>query len=185
MAYESYVLVCGGTACCSSGGNAVVEAFKKELEAAGLKEKVQVVVTGCLGFCEQGPIVKILPQGTFYVQVQEKDVKEIVAEHLVKGRVVQRLCYDPEQAKKLAKVLNAGLRSRTETMPIHVNLIPVNEVKETGFRQTDRAAVKKFAAILEENGIRATLRRTLGADINASCGQLRRANSGKPGQDET
>ena len=101
MAYESYVLVCGGTACCSSGGTAVVEAFKKELEAAGLKDKVQVVVTGCLGFCEQGPIVKILPQGTFYVQVQEKDVKEIVAEHLVKGRVVQRLCYDPEQAKKL------------------------------------------------------------------------------------
>ena len=64
MAYESYVLVCGGTACCSSGGTTVVETFKKELEAAGLKDKVQVVVTGCLGFCEQGPIVKILPQGS-------------------------------------------------------------------------------------------------------------------------
>ena len=106
MAYESYVLVCGGTACCSSGGTSVVETFKKELEAAGLKEKVQVVVTGCLGFCEQGPIVKILPQGTFYVQVKESDVKEIVAEHLVKGRVVQRLCYDPEQAKKLVAEAN-------------------------------------------------------------------------------
>ena len=106
MAYESYVLVCGGTACCSSGGSAVVEAFKKELEAAGLKDKVQVVVTGCLGFCEQGPIVKILPQGTFYVQVKAEDVKEIVAEHLVKGRVVQRLCYDPEQAKKLVAEAN-------------------------------------------------------------------------------
>ena len=106
MAYESYVLVCGGTACCSSGGTTVVEAFKKELEAAGLKDKVQVVVTGCLGFCEQGPIVKILPQGTFYVQVKEEDVKEIVAEHLVKGRVVQRLCYDPEQAKKLVAEAN-------------------------------------------------------------------------------
>ena len=106
MAFESYVLVCGGTACCSGGGTAVVEAFKKELEAAGLKDKVQVVVTGCLGFCEQGPIVKILPQGTFYVQVHEKDVKEIVAEHLVKGRVVQRLCYDPEQAKKLVAEAN-------------------------------------------------------------------------------
>ena len=106
MAYESYVLVCGGTACCSSGGTAVVEAFKKELEAAGLKDKVQVVVTGCLGFCEQGPIVKILPQGTFYVQVKPEDVKEIVAEHLVKGRVVQRLCYDPEQAKKLVAEAN-------------------------------------------------------------------------------
>ena len=106
MAYESYVLVCGGTACCSGGGTAVVEAFKKELEAAGLKDKVQVVVTGCLGFCEQGPIVKILPQGTFYVQVKAEDVKEIVAEHLVKGRVVQRLCYDPAQAKKLVAEAN-------------------------------------------------------------------------------
>ena len=106
MAYESYVLVCGGTACCSSGGTSVVEAFKKELEAAGLKDKVQVVVTGCLGFCEQGPIVKILPQGTFYVQVKAEDVKEIVAEHLVKGRVVQRLCYDPAQAKKLVAEAN-------------------------------------------------------------------------------
>ena len=106
MAYESYVLVCGGTACCSSGGTAVVEAFKKELEAAGLKDKVQVVVTGCLGFCEQGPIVKILPQGTFYVQVKAEDVKEIVAEHLIKGRVVQRLCYDPAQAKKLVAEAN-------------------------------------------------------------------------------
>ena len=83
----------------------------------------------------------------------------------------------PEQAKKLARVLNSGLRTKTETMPIHVNLIPVNEVKETGFRQSDRAAVKKFAAILEENGVRATVRRTLGSDINASCGQLRRANA--------
>ena len=98
--------MCGGTACCSSGGSAVVEAFKKELEAAGLKDKVQVVVTGCLGFCEQGPIVKILPQGTFYVQVKAEDVKEIVAEHLVKGRVVQRLCYDPAQAKKLVAEAN-------------------------------------------------------------------------------
>ena len=98
--------MCGGTACCSSGGTSVVEAFKKELEAAGLKDKVQVVVTGCLGFCEQGPIVKILPQGTFYVQVKTEDVKEIVAEHLVKGRVVQRLCYDPEQAKKLVAEAN-------------------------------------------------------------------------------
>ena len=106
MAYESYVLVCGGTACCSGGGDKIVEAFARELESAGLKDKVQVVTTGCLGFCEQGPIVKILPQGTFYVQVREDDVKEIVAEHLVKGRVVQRLCYDPEQAKKLVAEAN-------------------------------------------------------------------------------
>ncbi len=106
MAYESYVLICGGTACCSGGGDKIVDAFKKQLAEAGLAEKVQVVATGCLGFCEQGPIVKILPQGTFYVQVQEKDVSEIIAEHLIKGRVVARLCYDPEQAKKMVAEAN-------------------------------------------------------------------------------
>lgn len=82
-----------------------------------------------------------------------------------------------ENAQKLADVLNGALRSREEGMPIHVNLIPVNEVDETGFKSTDRAQVKKFAATLEKRGIRATIRRTLGSDINASCGQLRREDS--------
>ena len=81
----------------------------------------------------------------------------------------------PKDAEKLAQVLNSHLRDRQSTMPIHVNLIPVNAVAETGFQTSDRAAVRKFAAILEAKGIRATIRRTLGADINASCGQLRRA----------
>ena len=106
MAYQSYVLICGGTACCSGGADNLVTEFASCLEAAGLKDKVQVVKTGCLGFCEQGPIVKILPQGTFYVQVKKDDVKEIVAEHLVKGRVVQRLCYDPEQATDVVAEAN-------------------------------------------------------------------------------
>ena len=99
MAIESHVLICGGSACSSSGSNNITAAFKKELEAAGLAGKVEVLQTGCLGFCEQGPIVKIMPQGTFYVHVKIEDVKEIVSEHLVKGRVVGRLCYDPAQAK--------------------------------------------------------------------------------------
>lgn len=81
------------------------------------------------------------------------------------------------QAEHLAKTLNAALRTRTETMPIHVNLIPVNEVEESGFKPTDKDAVKRFAALLEKRGIRATVRRTLGSDINASCGQLRREDA--------
>ncbi len=80
-----------------------------------------------------------------------------------------------EQAEKLARVLNSRLRSKTDSMPIHVNLIPVNEVKETGFTRSGEAAVRAFAATLEKRGIRATVRRKLGPDINASCGQLRRA----------
>ena len=79
-----------------------------------------------------------------------------------------------ESAVQLANVLNKALRTREEGMPIHVNLIPVNEVDETGFKSSDKGAVKRFAAELEKRGIRATIRRTLGSDINASCGQLRR-----------
>ena len=77
-------------------------------------------------------------------------------------------------AEKLAQVLNSALRTRSETMPIHVNLIPVNEVDETGFSPSDKKGISNFAATLESRGIRATVRRKLGSDINASCGQLRR-----------
>ena len=79
-----------------------------------------------------------------------------------------------ENAVALAKKLNSKLRTRTETMPIHVNLIPVNPVKERDFKKSGKEQIKKFASVLESKGIRATVRRTLGADINASCGQLRR-----------
>ncbi len=81
----------------------------------------------------------------------------------------------PALAQKLATLLNSRLRTREEGMPIHVNLIPVNEVEETGFQRSGKRAVAEFARVLESRGIRATVRRKLGADINASCGQLRRA----------
>ncbi len=83
----------------------------------------------------------------------------------------------PEAAARLASLLNSTLRTRGEgeSFPIHVNLIPVNPVDETVFSASDKSAVDKFAEVLEKKGIRATVRRRLGADINASCGQLRRA----------
>ena len=83
----------------------------------------------------------------------------------------------PAAALRLAELLNSYLRPKGEnnSFPIHVNLIPVNPVDETGFSSSGKEAVLKFAALLEKKGIRATVRRKLGADINASCGQLRRA----------
>ncbi len=85
----------------------------------------------------------------------------------------------PEAAANLASVLNSALRHGESAFPIHVNLIPVNPVSETGFSASSRKAVQAFAATLEKRRIRATVRRTLGADINASCGQLRRAEEHK------
>ena len=82
-----------------------------------------------------------------------------------------------EDAERLASLLNTKLRGRASGMPIHVNLIPVNAVKETGCMPPPKDRVKRFSQILEKRGIRATVRRTLGQDINASCGQLRRESA--------
>ncbi len=78
-----------------------------------------------------------------------------------------------ENALKLAKLLNSTLRAGG-SMPIHVNLIPVNPVSGKSFTSSDKNTVNAFAALLEKHGISATVRRKLGSDINASCGQLRR-----------
>ncbi|HRT28871.1 MAG TPA: NADH-quinone oxidoreductase subunit NuoF [Kiritimatiellia bacterium] len=99
MAYKQYILVCGGTACESIKGGELFDALKKAVKANGLANEVQVVRTGCLGFCEKGPVVKILPQDTFYVEVKPEDAEVIVKEHLVEGRVVSRLLYDTKQSK--------------------------------------------------------------------------------------
>ena len=104
MAFKNYILVCGGTACDSGRGVELTEALRREIEAAGIAEDIQIVRTGCLGFCEKGPIVKVLPEGTFYVSVKPEDAQEIVKEHLVKGRVVDRLLYNHKQGKSLVGV---------------------------------------------------------------------------------
>ena len=83
-----------------------------------------------------------------------------------------------EHAERLARLLIGALRGEGG-MPIHVNLIPVNEVKEREFVRSDERAIRAFMATLERRGIRATLRRRLGPDINASCGQLRREDADK------
>ena len=92
--FRSHIMVCGGTGCTSSGSQKIIEAFNKEIAAAGIHEEVKVIKTGCFGLCALGPIVVVYPEGIFYSMVEEKDVKEIVEEHLVKGRPVKRLVYD-------------------------------------------------------------------------------------------
>ena len=100
--YRSHVLVCGGTGCTSSGSQRIIDRLEKEIAAQGLSEEVGVVKTGCFGLCALGPIMIVYPEGTFYSMVQEDDIPEIVAEHLLKGRVVTRLLY--EETTKTDKI---------------------------------------------------------------------------------
>ena len=90
---RSHILVCGGTGCHSSGSDTLFNDFESELKAAGLADEVKVIKTGCFGLCALGPVVVVYPEGAFYSQVKPEDVKEIVTEHLLKGRLVKRLLY--------------------------------------------------------------------------------------------
>ena len=104
--YRSHVLVCGGTGCTSSGSAKIIETLQAELDKHGLKDEVAVVQTGCHGLCALGPIMVVYPGATFYTLIQAEDIPEIVSEHLVKGRVVERLEYKEETKNKGTLSLN-------------------------------------------------------------------------------
>jgi len=98
-----HILVCGGTGCLSSQSNEIVNELETYIKEANMQDTVQILKTGCFGFCEKGPVVKILPDNTFYVQVKPEDAKELVQEHIVKGRKVERLLYvDPANQKSIS-----------------------------------------------------------------------------------
>ena len=97
MAYTHYILVCGGTGCESSSSDEIYKQLQLEAEKNNVAEKVQIVKTGCFGFCEKGPIVKVLPEDSFYVEVKPEDAAEIISEQIIKGREVTRLLYNKEK----------------------------------------------------------------------------------------
>ena len=96
---RAHVLICSGTGCTSSGSAAVREALAAELEKRELTEEIKLVHTGCFGLCALGPIMIVYPEGVFYSRVTAEDIPEIVEEHLLKGRPVQRLIYNDPAVK--------------------------------------------------------------------------------------
>ncbi len=110
---RAQVLICGGTGCTSSGSNKLIAEFESQIEKNGLVDEVKVVRTGCFGLCALGPVVIVYPDGTFYSQVEEKDVEEIVTEHLLKGRVVERLVYNEVAEGTVIEHGNVSLNDTT------------------------------------------------------------------------
>src|SRR5271169_802476 len=91
--FRSHLLICGGTGCQASGQPAVKKALVEELDKRGLTEEIKVVETGCNGFCALGPIMVVYPEGVIYVSLKSQDIPELVEEHLIKGRTLERLLY--------------------------------------------------------------------------------------------
>ena len=104
--YRSHVLVCGGTGCTSSGSQQIIQTLKDELKKNKLQNEVAVVKTGCHGLCAEGPVMIVYPEAVFYSKVRPEDIAEIVSEHLLKGRIVDRLVYHEAQTPEGIKSLN-------------------------------------------------------------------------------
>ena len=107
--FRIHALICGGTGCTSSGSAEIQEALHREIAAQGLEDEIKVVQTGCFGLCALGPIMIVYPEGVFYSKVTADDVPEIVEEHFLKGRPVERLIYKEEENETEEQILNSSL----------------------------------------------------------------------------
>jgi NADH:ubiquinone oxidoreductase subunit F (NADH-binding)/(2Fe-2S) ferredoxin/NAD-dependent dihydropyrimidine dehydrogenase PreA subunit len=107
--YKMHLLVCGGTGCRASESEQLFHNLKNAVIEKGLENDVQVITTGCFGFCEKGPIVKVMPDNTFYTQVKPDDAIKIIEEHVIKGRKVHRLLYiNPETEQHVSDSKHMG-----------------------------------------------------------------------------
>jgi len=103
---RTHLLLCGGTGCHSMGSVAVREALEKELGKHNLLQEIQIVETGCNGFCAVGPVLLVQPEGIFYQKLKPKDISHLVEEHFLKGRPVKKLFYVEPASKSTIPNMN-------------------------------------------------------------------------------
>ena len=153
--YKYHILLCGGTGCTASESPKIRENFIQILKEKNLSDDVQVVTTGCFGFCEKGPIVKILPDNTFYTQVKPEDALEIVNEHIIKGRKVTRLLYEnPEDKEHISDSKHMGFYKKQMRIALrNCGFIDPENIDE----YIARDGYKALASVLEQNDPAATI----------------------------
>jgi len=170
--YKYHILICGGTGCKASESDKIQSEFKRIIEEKGLDNDIQVIMTGCFGFCEKGPIVKMMPDNTFYTQVKPEDCLEIVEEHLVKGRKVNRLLYeDPINKEHISDSKHMGFYKKQIRIALRncgfINPEDINEY-------ISRDGYQALASVLEGNNPQQTI------DIIKKSGLRGRGGGGFP-----
>ena len=153
--YKYHILICGGTGCHASQSAKIKENFEQLLKEKNLENDVQIVGTGCFGFCEKGPIVKMLPDNTFYTQVKPEDCREIIDEHIIKGRKVERLLYlDPKSQEHKADSKHMGFYKKQMRIALrNCGFINPENIDE----YIARDGYKALASVLERNDPEATI----------------------------
>ena len=131
MSYTKHVLICGGTGCLSSKAAVIGKNIEAVLAEKGIND-VQVIKTGCFGFCEKGPIVKIMPDNTFYVEVKPEDAGRIVEEHIIKGEQIENLLYkDPVTKERIHEGEKMGFYKKQMRVALrNCGLIDPENIKE-------------------------------------------------------
>ncbi len=163
MAYKNFILVCGGTGCESSRSDEIYKGLIREAEALGVSHDVQVVKTGCFGFCEKGPIVKVLPSESFYVEVKPEDAHDIIAEQVIKGREVTRLLYRKDRKSDITKLEDIGFYQKQFRIVLRncgvINPESIDEyIARDGYRALEKALFEmtpeEVIAELKASGLR-------------------------------
>lgn len=150
--YRTDLMLCAGTACVSNGTFKIQEALERELKKNNLEEEIQVVMTGCNGFCAQGPVMVVLPDGIFYQFLKEEDVPHLVEEHFLKGRPVKELMFvPPEEELPVPKVDDIDFFKKQKLIALrNRGLIDPEKIDEYIARDGYRAASKALTSMSPE-----------------------------------
>lgn len=153
--FKYHILICGGTGCHASQSEQIKNNLAQIVAEKGLADDVQVVTTGCFGFCEKGPIVKMLPDNTFYTQVKPEDCRELIEEHIIKGRKVARLLYqNPETKEHVSDSKHMGFYKKQLRIALrNCGFINPENIEE----YIARDGYAALASVLEQNNPMATI----------------------------
>ncbi len=146
------LMVCTGTGCVSNGAFAIIDALKRELRTHQLEQEIQIVTTGCNGFCANGPIVVVQPEGIFYQMLTVKNIPFLVEEHFLKGRPVKKLMYTPPEEKTpVPRVRDIGFFGKQRLVALaNRGIINPEEIDEYIARGGYRALAKALTSMSPE-----------------------------------
>jgi len=150
--YRTHLMLCAGTGCVSNGAYRIKAALEQELVKQNLQDEVAVVMTGCNGFCAQGPVMTVLPEGIFYQLLAEEDIPYLVEEHFLKGRPVKRLMFTPPAEKApVPRMSDIGFFKKQRLIALrNRGLIDPEKIDEYIARGGYRALAKALTAMSRE-----------------------------------
>jgi len=154
--YKMQIIVCSGTGCNASLSNELLDNLIYEIEANALENDVQAIKTGCFGLCEKGPIVKVMPDNTFYTRVKPEDAREIIAGHIMKGRKVERLLFtDPETREYITDTKRIGLYKKQVRIALrNCGFIDPENIDDSIARDAYQALGKVLTEMTPEEAVR-------------------------------